>query len=72
MEIGPFDAKVGSDRFSTSDEVLVALSSLRNILPESSRDTLWEADSDSGIRESAEAEVAELLRRLDKLAVTIN
>jgi hypothetical protein len=72
MEIGPFDAKVGSDRFSTSDEVLVALSSLRNILLEFSRDTLWEADSDSGIRESTEAEVAGLLRELERLDGRIN
>jgi hypothetical protein len=72
MEFGPFEAKADADRFSTTDEVTVALSSLRDILLESSRDIVWAADSDNGLDGSAEAEVAELLRALEKLDGTIN
>jgi hypothetical protein len=72
MEFGPVDAKADSDRFSTSDEVLVALFSLRDILVQSSRDTLWEVDSDNGIKGCEVAGAAELLRALEKLDGTIN
>jgi hypothetical protein len=71
MNIGPVDAKAGSDRFSTCDEIRAALSSFPEMYLDTSKDNLWEVESDMGGRvliETEEPEVMELLERLDGLA----
>lgn len=70
MNIGSVDAKAGSDRFSTCDEIRAALSSFPEMYLDTSKDNLWEVDSDMGGRvliETEEPEVMELLERLDGL-----
>ena len=68
MNIEPVDAKAGSDRFSTCDEIRAALSSFPEMYLDTSKDNLWEVDSDMGGRvliETEETEVMELLERLE-------
>jgi hypothetical protein len=72
MEIGPFDATTGSDRFSTCDEIRAALSSFPDFYLDSSNDNLWEVESDLGGRVLIETEEVEALKVLENLDTTVN
>jgi hypothetical protein len=72
METGPGNATAGSDRFSTCDEIRAALSSLPDLVLESSMNDLWEVDSDMGGRVLIETEDAGVLALLEKLDTTAN
>jgi hypothetical protein len=70
MEMAPFDAKAGPDRFSTSDEIRAALSFLPDLLVECANDRLWEVPSDLGGHVLIEED--EVLTLLEKLDTTAN
>jgi hypothetical protein len=72
MNIGPVDAKAGSDRFSTCDEIRAALSSFPEMFPDASRGNLWEIASDLGGRVLIETEDEEVLTILERLDPTAN
>jgi hypothetical protein len=69
MEIAPFDAKAGPDRFSTSEEIRSALSFLPDLFVEDANDGLWEVASDLGghvLIDLGEDEALILLEKLDE------
>jgi hypothetical protein len=72
MEMGPFDATAGPDRFSTSDEIRTALSFLPGFLVESDKDGLWEVESDLGGHVAIETGEDEILTLLENLDTTVN
>jgi hypothetical protein len=72
MEMGPFDITTGSDRFSTCDEIRAALSSFPDFFLESSRDSLWEVESDLDGRILIETEDVDTLKILEQLDTTVN
>jgi hypothetical protein len=67
MEMGPFDANAGPDRFSTSDEIRAAISFLPDCFVEGNN-RQWEVASDLGghvLVDIDEQEVSILLEKLD-------
>jgi hypothetical protein len=71
MEIAPFDAKAGPDRFATCDEIRAALSYMPDLSLGLVRSKPWEVASDLGghvLIESEDEEVLALLERLDATA----
>lgn len=72
MDFGPVDAKAGSDRFSTCDEIRAALSSFPESFPDASRGSLWEIDSDLGGRVLIDMQDEEVLTILERLDLTVN
>ena len=75
MLIQPVDAQARPDRFSTSDEIQSALSSLPDFYVERGSDSLWEVPSDLGGRvliETEEIEGSEAFTLLEKLDTTAN
>ncbi len=72
MEMGPFEVQTGSDRSSTCDEIRAALSSFPDFFLDTSKDSLWEVESDLGGRVLIETEDVETLTVLEKLDATVN
>jgi hypothetical protein len=72
MQMGPFEAKAGPDRFSTCDEIRAALSFLPDLSPECQSDRLWEVASDLGGHVLIDTEDPEVLTLLEKLDPTAN
>lgn len=72
MDSGSFDAEVGIDRFSTSDEVRAALSYLPEDIVEHENDKLWEVASDLGGYVLVDIEHDESLALMEKLDETPN
>lgn len=72
MEIGPFDAQAGPDRFSTSDEIRSALSFLPGLFVEDAKDGPWEVASDRGGHVLIDLGTDEALTLLEKLDTTSN
>ena len=72
MEMGPFDVKAGPDRFSTTDEIRAALSSLPDLFADGTNDRPWEVASDLGGYEIIHAEDDEVLALLEKLDAAAN
>jgi hypothetical protein len=72
MEMGPFGASIGSDRFSTCDEIRAALSCLPDFFLEAPTETVWEVESDLGGRVLIETDDAEVLTLLEKLDPAVN
>jgi hypothetical protein len=70
--MGPFDAKSGSDRFSTCDEIRAALSCMPDSLMESAKDELWEVESDMGGHVLIETGDTEMLTMLEPVDPTVN
>ena len=71
MELGPSDVKAGPDRFSTTDEIRAALSSLPDLFAKGTNDRSWEVASDLGgyvIIHAKDDEVLALLQKLDAAA----
>jgi hypothetical protein len=71
MEMGPFDAKAGPDRFSTRDEIRAAISFLPDFFVEGNN-RQWEVASDLGGHVVVDIEEQETLILLDKLDATTN
>jgi hypothetical protein len=72
MERGLSDGTAGPDRFSTSDEIQVALYCLPDPFMERAKDGLWEVDSDLGGHVLVETEDDDVLALLEKLDTTAN
>jgi hypothetical protein len=72
MEMEPFDAKAGPDRFATSEEIRAAISFLPDLFMQSEKDNLWEVPSDLGGRVLIETEDVEVLTLMEKLDPTAN
>ena len=72
MEMQPFEAKAGPDRFATSDEIRAALSFLPDSFMESAEDKPWEVASDFGGYVLIETEEDHGLTLLEKLDATVN
>ena len=71
MEMGPFDAKAGPDRFSTSDEIRAAISFLPEFFVEGNNKR-WEVASDLGGHVLIDMEEEEGLTLQDELDTTAN
>jgi hypothetical protein len=71
MEVGPFDAKAGPDRFSTSDEIRAAISFLPDFFVEGNHKQ-WEVASDLGGHVLIDIEEEEAVTLLEKLDTTAN
>jgi hypothetical protein len=71
MEMGPFDAKAGPDRFSTSDEIRAAISFLPEFFVEGNNKQ-WEVASDLGGHVLIDMEEEEGLTLQDELDTTAN
>lgn len=71
MEMGPFDAKAGPDRFSTSDEIRAAISFLPEFFAEGNNKQ-WEVASDLGGHVLIDMEEEEGLTLQDELDTTAN
>jgi hypothetical protein len=69
--MGPFDAKAGPDRFSTSDEIRAAISFLPDFFVEENNKH-WEVASDLGGHVLIDIEEEEALTFLEKLDTTAN
>ena len=72
MEIGPFDAKVETDRFSTCDESREALSFMSDLSVPLRNPRLWEVPSDLGGHVLIESEDEKILALLEQLDTTAN
>jgi hypothetical protein len=71
MEMGPFDAKAGPDRFSTSDEIRAAISFLPEFFVEGNNKQ-WEVASDLGGHVLIDMEEEEGLTLQEDLDTTAN
>lgn len=71
MEMGPFDAKAGPDRFSTSDEIRAAISFLPEFFVDGNNKQ-WEVASDLGGHVLIDMEEEEGLTLQDELDTTAN
>lgn len=69
--MGPFDAKAGPDRFSTSDEIRAAISFLPEFFVEGNNKQ-WEVASDLGGHVLIDMEEEEGLTLQDELDTTAN
>jgi hypothetical protein len=71
MEMGPFDAKAGPDRFSTSDEIRAAISFLPEFFVDGNNKQ-WEVASDLGGHVLIDMEEEEGLTLQEDLDTTAN
>jgi hypothetical protein len=67
MEMKPFGAKAGPDRFATRDEIRAAISFLPDFFMQGPNDSLWEVASDLGGHVRIEVGEEEGLTLLDSL-----
>jgi hypothetical protein len=72
MEMEPFGAKAGPDRFATHDEIRAALSFLPDFLMPCAKDSLWEVTSDLGGHVRIKVEEDQGLTLLGSLESTVN
>ena len=72
MEMGPVDAKAGSDRFATCDEIRAALFSLHDLFLESPNENDSEIDSELGGQVLFGTDDDELLKLLVRLNMPVN
>jgi hypothetical protein len=71
-KLQPFDAKAGTDRFATCDEVRVALSSMPDFFVECEKDSFWEVASNLDGNPLVENEEEGILRLLEEFEMTAN